>query len=166
MRRCLRPAGFRRPGVFFARTFVWLATLCGVVGCSGSVAPSSKTPGLENLRPVGGSVSFNGQPPAGAVVLFHLMDKPDAMTPRIAGVVEEDGVFEMSTTVSAGTLPGVQEGDYLVTITWTEPLDPNDKDSDQGPDKLPPMYKDHKTSGLRATVIPGNNELEPFELVP
>lgn len=122
--------------------------------------------GLENLQPVSGSVSFEGKPTPGAVVLFLRAGDPDAKGLRIAGIVDEEGFFEMSTTVSAGTLPGVQEGSYIATVTWAKPINPDDKDSDMGPDLLPEKYKDHKTSTLRVEIEAGENVLNPFELAP
>jgi hypothetical protein len=98
--------------------------------------------------------------------LFHPVADPDSHEKRIAGVVDEEGAFEMSTTVGAGTRPGVEPGAYKVSISWAERIDPNDKDSDMGPDLLPVKYKDHTTSGLSVEIDTGSNELEPFELAP
>lgn len=142
-----------------------LLALGELPGCSQGLV-SSNTEGLEDLQPVSGSVSFEGKPTPGAIVMFFRADDPDAKGLRIAGEVDDEGIFEMSTTVSAGTLPGVQEGKYLVSITWAKPLNPDDRDSDMGPDLLPEKYKDHKTSNLQVEIGAGENALDPFELVP
>ena len=126
---------------------------------------SNKTEGLEDLQPVSGSVSFEGKPTPGAVVMFVRKDDPDEKGLRIAGVVDDEGFFEMSTSVAAGTLPGVREGSYIVTITWAKPNNPDDKDSDTV-EMLPAKYGDKTTSTLRAEVEVGENALDPFELVP
>jgi len=135
-----------------------------VAGCSNDITPSKNTEGLENLQPTSGSVSYQGKPTPGAMVWFRPegVVPPDA--PRIAGEVDEDGTFEMKTTVAEGTRSGVAPGKYIVTITWNEKVDPTDKDSDDGPDLVPSKYKDPATSGLLVEIEEGDNELKPFEL--
>ena len=146
------------------------SNLCRVIflaflsfGCSRDYGPPKGTEGLQDLQPVTGSVSFEGQPTPGAVVLFLPVDQPDDFTYRVWGAVEDDGSFEMQTTVPEGTMPGVAPGEYLVTVSWTQRVDPNDKDSDER-DLLPEKYKSHKTSGLRVAIEEGDNELPAFEL--
>lgn len=165
MGRFYRAADIGRAGSTLTRIVFGLLAMGGMFGCSPELV-SNKTEGLEDLQPVSGSVSFQGQPTPGAVVMFFRKDDPEAKGLRIAGVVDDDGFFEMSTTVSAGTLPGVQEGSYIVTITWAKPINPDDRDSDMGPDLLPEKYKDYKTSNLPVEVVAGDNALDPFELVP
>jgi hypothetical protein len=147
------------------RRFIVLASLAVLSGCSDG-GPPKGTEGLQNLQPVSGTVSFQGKPTPGAIVLFHPTDDPDSHEKRIAGVVDEEGLYEMSTTVGAGTRPGVEPGTYKVSISWAERIDPNDKDSEMGPDLLPVKYKDHTTSGLIVEIETGSNELDPFELTP
>ncbi len=158
-------ANLRRRICVLPRRFIVLALLAVLWGCSDG-GPPKGTEGLQNLQPVSGTVSFQGKPTPGAVVLFHPTADPDSFKKRIAGIVDEEGSFEMSTTVGAGTRPGVEPGSYKVTISWAERVDPNDKDSDMGPDLLPEKYKDHKTSGLTVEIETGSNELDPFELTP
>jgi len=146
-----------------APRWICLLLLCVPPGCS-DYGPPKNTDGLQNLQPVTGSVSFEGKPTPGAVVLFLPVDEPDKFTYRVAGTVDEDGAFEMQTSVPEGTRPGVAAGEYLVTISWNEPA--RDRDSDEGPDLVPPRYRDHRTSGLRVEIVEGNNELEPFDLKP
>jgi len=137
--------------------------LIALGGCDDG-GPPKNTEGLQNLQPVSGTVSYKGKATPGAVVLFHPTSDPDSHKKRVAGIVDEEGSFEMSTTVGAGTRPGVEPGQYKVSITWAERVDPDDKDSDLGPDLLPGKYKDYKTSGLEVEIETGNNELDPFEL--
>src|SRR5438046_495079 len=52
---------------------------------------------------------------------------------------------------------GAAEGDYSVTVVWRRPaLDPQGK---PGPTILPARYAKPDTSELKATVLPGQNEL-------
>jgi hypothetical protein len=136
----------------------------GGLGCSGS-GPSSDTEGLEDLHPVSGSVSFEGKPTPGAIVMFYKADDPASKGVRIAAEVDEEGLFEMTTGVPGGTLPGVKEGNYVVTVTWTRRINPDDKDSDMV-DLLPEKYGDPKSTTLRADIQAGENVLNPFELPP
>jgi hypothetical protein len=115
---------------------------------------------------VTGSVSFEGKPTPGAIVLFYPADDPTSAEYRVAGVVDEDGAFEMMTTVPEGSRSGVAPGEYVVTISWNKLVDPKDRDSDLGPDLVPGKYRDFKTSGLRAEVGEGPNEIPCFELTP
>jgi hypothetical protein len=154
----------RRQAFSLARRFVILAALAALSACSDG-GPPKDTEGLQNLQPVSGTVSFQGEPTPGAVVLFHPSDDPDSFKKRIAGIVDDEGFFEMSTAVGAGMRPGVEPGTYKVSITWARPIDPTDKDSDMT-DLLPEKYKDHKTSGFSVEIETGNNELDPFELTP
>src|SRR5260370_858166 len=72
----------------------WAARRAG-----GGGAPRKNTEGLPNVQPVGGRVSFEGRRRPGGVVLFPPAADPDSHKKRIAGIVDEEGSFEMSTTV-------------------------------------------------------------------
>jgi hypothetical protein len=158
-----RAADSRCGGSLLMRAFVALVALAGALGCSGG-GPSSDTEGLEDLHPVSGSVSFEGKPTPGAIVMFFKADDLASKGFRIAGEVDEEGFFEMMTGVSAGALPGVKEGQYIVTVVWQKRLTPWDKDSDMI-DLIPEKYGDAKSSTLRAQVKAGDNVLDPFALV-
>jgi hypothetical protein len=149
----------------FCRAFLCVAALCASSGCS-DYGPPKNTEGLQNLQPVTGSVSFEGKPTPGALVLFLDAGDPESTDRRIAAIVDDDGSFVMNTTVGLGSRPGVEPGEYVVAISWSKPVDPTDHDSDMGPDLLPAKYKDYKTSGLRVEIVGGRNELDPFELAP
>jgi len=144
------------------RALVCLGILFAL-GCGRDIGPPAGTEGLDDLQPVTGSVLFEGKPTPGAVVLFVPSVKPEAFRYRVAGIVDEDGNFEMQTTVPEGTRPGVAPGQYLVTVSWTEPIDPDDKDTDLR-ELLPEKYTLALSSGLRVEIDEGANELEAFEL--
>jgi|SRR5579872_620254 len=147
-----------------ARTVMGLVAMAGLLGCS-STGPSRNTEGLEDLQPVSGSVSFEGKPTPGAIVMFFRADDLNAKGVRVAGVVDDDGFFEMTTGVADGMLPGVKEGTYFATITWTKRVDPDDKDSDTI-DLLPEKYNAPTTANLKVEIKAGENALEPFVLTP
>jgi len=160
-----RAVGIFRLRVLLHPLIVCLVAPVAIPGC-GDYGPPKDTEGLQNLQPVTGSVSYEGKPTPGAVVLFLSADAPDSFNYRIAGTVEEDGSFEMQTTVPEGTRPGVAPGEYVVTVSWNELVDPRDRDSDVGPDLIPSKFKSYKTSGLRVEIVEGTNELDPFVLTP
>src|SRR5262245_3939957 len=67
------------------------------------------------LHPVKGQVTVNGEPAAGAVVVFH----PDGATIQSVpptALVGADGTFTMAT----GDQPGAAAGTYVVTVTWPD----------------------------------------------
>jgi hypothetical protein len=78
-------------------------------GCGGSGGKPVKTEGL---------VTLDGQPVAGATVTFH----PEAEQGHVAtGLTGADGVFQLQTYAEAdGALPG----DYKVTVSKTESMEP------------------------------------------
>ena len=140
----------------------------GVLGC----APD-KT-GLGTLYDVTGEVSFKGEPTPGAIVEFVPKDeategKPSSRAidaPRTFAVVGEDGNFTVATVVPEGTKRGAPAGEYLITVTWTKPLDPGDKDSTMSPNLLPAKYKDPTTSTLEFEVVSGTNVMPPITIEP
>jgi hypothetical protein len=119
----------------------------------------------STLHPVRGKVSVNGQPAAGAMLIFHregatLKDSPATAT------AEPDGSFVVST----GGKPGAPTGKYTVTVVWPEAkkltqqelmqgANPND-----GPDRLKGAYDTPQKSNIRVEVRSGDNTLEPFDL--
>jgi hypothetical protein len=113
------------------------------------------------LQPVRGKVLVDGQPPEGAVVVFHPVDQSAADARRPVGRVEADGTFTLSTfNVGAGA----PAGQYVVAISRarapSESVTTTAKDSVQPP----PKYGDARSSPLRATVTVGPNEIPTFNL--
>ena len=155
-------AGFR-----LGRAAIAIRILCGVlwVVCCGCASGEDEPLGLSNLQPVTGKVMFQGQPTPGAIVEFISTGSSLDKVSRF-GVVAADGKFEVKTAVPEGTKSGVEPGNYAITVSWTKPLAPHDKDSEPGPDILPLKYKSASSSGLQCEVKSGKNEVPQFELVP
>jgi hypothetical protein len=120
------------------------------------------------LNTVQGKVLYKGQPLKGAVVTFHPKgaDAKDVTTVRPVGQTNEEGVFELST----GPKKGVPAGEYVVTLICAEEVAPKGKrviSTDGLPetqDRFKGAYANAATSGLKAEVKPGPNQLEPFDL--
>src|SRR5437870_3087725 len=120
------------------RWVVGVVSLLGatLVGCS-SDDPDGE---LLVMFPVRGSVMVNGKPGTGARVVFHPHAEEIPATPF--GVVDSDGVFELSTFLPKD---GAPEGDYSVTISWAPPL-PGGSDPEEGDERLPATFQNPQSS--------------------
>ena len=124
----------------FLTTSAWLAL--SVVGCGDINDVVDKVP----VHPVKGSVVLaDGKPLEGGSSEF----------------IAEDGTFTLKT---GGVGDGAAEGSYKVKV------DPDAADLKAAGKKkkiaypFAQKYLDEETSGLTATVKPGENSLEPFTL--
>jgi hypothetical protein len=136
-----------------------MVVLAAGCGAGGKAAPE--------VVPVEGTVMYNGQPVAGATVIFY-----NEKAPRVAsGVTDGEGKFRLSMLeANDGAMPG----DNIITVTKIEPgaaattaaPPPDDpaamaqmyQEHMQGPaaqgpkDLLPAKYANQATSGLKETV--------------
>lgn len=136
-----------------------LATAAALAGCSDADADgAAKVP----VFPVKGTVRFEGQPAAGAFVVFHRRSpvKPGEETPRPTGKVAPDGTFELTTKSQADGAPA---GDYAVTVQWTR-LIKQGGDTVAGPNVIPAIYSKPETTPLKVVVKDAPNQLDPFEI--
>jgi hypothetical protein len=115
--------------------------------------------GQKPLYQVRGKVLVDGKPTPHALVVFHRLGEtdPDAVRPRAK--VAEDGTFTLTTFESEDGAPA---GEYAVTVEWWLS---RRRGADEAPvNRLAARYAKPATSGLRATVAEGQNELHPFNL--
>ena len=135
-----------------------------LVGCSGTDRPE--------LVPVQGTVTLNGEPLAGATVIFDLIDKPEGFQRPSSGRTDEQGHFQVGTYGSADGLP---EGKYRVAITKKEMVgeppegfNPEDSSASLRPVKyewvVPRTYVDPDDSGLTAEVTAAGLQPDTFAL--
>jgi hypothetical protein len=118
---------------------------------------ASCSPSGPKLHPVTGQVLYDDRPAAGATIVLHLNGGgPDS--PRPGAIVKDDGTFSLNTYPYGA---GAPEGEYTVLITWFE--DPKVENA-EARSRLPSRYADPAKSGLKASVKPGSNSLEPFRL--
>jgi hypothetical protein len=109
------------------------------------------------LYPVKGSVLYLEKPAVGATVVFQPLNSgPESPMP--SGVVGEDGTFTLKTHSHGAGAPA---GEYVVLVTL---FPPNAREMRNPTSLLPARYGSPTDSPLRATVSPGNNQLEPFRL--
>ena len=111
-----------------------------------------------DLSPAAGSLMINGEPAAGAMLVFDPADGKefDARGTRPRATVQEDGTFEV-TTYQQGD--GAPAGDYQVAVLWFE-----NPDASNPWDKLGNQYANPKKTDIRVTVREGENQWEPIKI--
>lgn len=126
------------------------ARICAVGLLAVALSSCSKTADRPPTYTVGGRVVFEGNPAAGAVVIFHpTTGTPAAERPRAK--TDANGEFKLTTFAADDGAPA---GEYAVTVEWKKVGD----HPEQGVDLLPAAYADPTTSRLKATVTAGTNE--------
>jgi hypothetical protein len=115
--------------------------------------------GRKPVYPVTGQVFCDKKPAAGATVVFHPVGAKAEEALRPAGQVDADGVFRLTTY---NQNDGAPDGEYLITVEW-RPKKKTPFEADP-PDRLQGRYSNPQTSGLRARVERGNNEVQAFHL--
>lgn len=102
--------------------------------------------------PAQGQVEVNGEPAAGAVVELHPVGAPpDERNSRPWGIVQENGVFTLSTYETGDGAPA---GEYAVTLRW-----PPDVAQPSLADRLGGAYMRPQDSRWKVTISEGENEL-------
>lgn len=109
-------------------------------------------------QPARGFVYLDGCALSGAYVGLETADPKEKVKVHADAMTEGDGSFVLSTYQAND---GIPVGEYNVTVTWRKPL--YTVEGKPGPNRLPEKYAKAETSGLKATVKPGKNELM-FEL--
>src|SRR5262249_18648859 len=102
-------------------------------------------------------------PLPGALLHFHRTDSingPDGQPVPVSGAnSRDDGTFAISTYEPEDGLP---EGDYQVTVSCENRA--AKKVKDEYPELLPARYQIPEKSGLKISIAPGSNQLQPLEL--
>jgi hypothetical protein len=125
--------------------------------CLCLISCSSNRFGDHPPFPVSGQVLVNGQPAKGAWVVFHHLGDWGTKSIVPQAWTDDDGRFVMFTYEVADGAPA---GDYRVTVEWPAYR----YGRNWGPDKLGGKFANAETSGLKAQVSAGRNELEAFAL--
>lgn len=129
---------------------VFLFATCSFLGCGGS-----------SLTKLTGTVTVDGSPAVGALVIYH----PQGEGKMATGVADAEGKYQLVTDAEMGVSPGK----YQITLTWP---DPNQKQeagsllspasSEPGPDLLKGKFIKKESSGLSAEITAGLKELPPI----
>lgn len=132
-----------------------VVALLPAVGCGGG--------GGNNLPKVSGSVTVDGAPADGCVLIFY----PEGSRAAAAtGTADASGKF----TVVTNAKPGIAAGKYKVTANWPDPSkrataeDLQKGISKDAPDLLGGRYIAPDRSPLTAEVTGSTKELPPFQL--
>ncbi|HTN75911.1 MAG TPA: hypothetical protein VL096_11720 [Pirellulaceae bacterium] len=137
-----------------------LSAILLLVGCGG---------GVPRCYPVSGSVTVQGRPAVGAIVILHPEGGSEALQKlRPYGTVDEFGKFQLNCNAPGDGAPA---GNYKVTIVWeaadADPVAPASTDPEavvMVPDRLGGKYSKPESTSLRATVDSRATELPPFQL--
>jgi hypothetical protein len=117
-------------------------------------ATSCGSGGGPPLHPAAGKMTLNGQPAAGATVVFM----PANSGPTPSGVVGDDGRYELSTHPHG---KGAPAGEYTVVVTK---FPPDAREQGNPKNLYPAKYADPATSGLKRTVAASGGDLDPIDL--
>ena len=141
-----------------------LALLWLAAGCGGQ-APTVP------LHPTTGRVLFQGQPLEGVQVTFRPITAGEGQAaPASVAKTDRDGKFQLVTALGpeGRTIEGAPAGEYAVALAppgRSETADFFHKDAARATTSpIGNRYSNAQTSGLKATIKPGTNELAPFDL--
>ena len=141
----------------FALCLVALSMLAVLPACSKAI----KTEGVT------GVITYNGEPLANATVKFI---PTDATGSQSYGKTNEKGEYKLQTLLGAADA-GTTPGEYKVTVDCIETVETGNMIEENGEEKpetvaeslIPAKYNNAETSGLTATVAPGDNTIN-FDL--
>jgi hypothetical protein len=114
---------------------LFLVAALSAVGCGRST--------VDPLAPVRGRVTVRGMPLPGGLVVFAPDSERGTAGPLAIAVVAADGTFTLASEGNRGAVPGW----HRVTVSAAEPR------------WVPPRYRQPDTSGLRAEVHPGRENV-------
>ena len=124
----------------------------------GLLAGCGSSDGIE-LFPVDGELKVNGQPLAGAQIVFHPHQSPGDVPPARAQT-DASGKFKLTTL---DTHDGAPAGMYSVTVQYY-PLVQQQDEFVAGRNVLPPKYASPATTDLKVEVAKGRNSLGALEV--
>lgn len=109
------------------------------------------------VYPVHGQVLLNGKPLADAIVSFHAQGTQDVFP---TAHTDPEGRFALTSYQNGD---GAPQGDYAISLVCfrSRPVRRGEGHADN---VVPPRYASPTSSGLSATVSPGDNELPPLKL--
>lgn len=135
---------------------------CSLV-CSFVAIGCGSHDGRVKVYPVHGKVLANGQPAAGARVVFYpiAQESEGQKRPTPSGETDAAGEYRLQ---SFSPDDGASVGDYRVTVVWLEPPPPNAHGIFDQRDRLAGRYASPETSNLTARVEKGGGEIPAFSL--
>ena len=123
-------------------------------------AGCGKGDGKRAVYPATGKVVIDGQPGAGAALVFYPTDASDKMAPKPTAVADEHGNLIVTTYVTGDGAPA---GEYKVGLEWPKMVN-NFGRMQPGGDRLGGKYKDATTSKWTVRITEGTNTLPEFDI--
>jgi hypothetical protein len=132
-----------------------LIMCCLLVGCGGRRhAPV--------CVPVNGHITYRSKPLAEAIVVLHRVGGDVEGFQKPTAVTDADGNFTLTTfNLNDGAPPG----DYEITVEQRALVTGGEEPVRSGPNVLPPKYAKPANSGLKYTVVDGENTIPPINLL-
>jgi hypothetical protein len=131
---------------------VYLFAGCLFLGCGGN-----------SLTQVTGTITVDGAPAVGALVIYHPVGDGKMAT----GVADAQGKYQLVTDAEVGA----PAGKYQVTVTWPDPKHKQDAgsllsqgNSESAPDLLKGKFAKKSSSGINAEIASGAKELPAIAL--
>jgi hypothetical protein len=116
---------------------------------------------VPGQHPVKGKVVVKGVPAGGVFVVFHQRGSAGGDAARPSGITDENGVYTLTTTAGLGAPPG----EYDVTLVWErEPTGTVTGGDNAKKDAFNGRYRTPGSSGFKASVAAGPNEITPFTI--
>jgi hypothetical protein len=127
------------------------------LGCGDNAPP----PGPQ-AYPVHGTVIYKGKPAVGFRVALHATGQRPGPQFDPSAATDDKGEFRLRSYRDGD---GAPEGDYSVTFEWPKAVPgPDPGDAPQYIDQLAGKLNRVETSRFKVKIVPGENELKPFEL--
>lgn len=135
-----------------------MVPIVSVLACLAGLGCGAEGEDRPELVAVEGTIEINGEPPEGAMLVFHPADGEafDARGSRPRATVSEDGSFSV-TTYRDGD--GIPVGEYDVAILWFD-----NPDSSSPHDKLGGRYARPEQADIRVSVDQETTQLEPITI--
>jgi hypothetical protein len=146
-----KPRYMRRAGML---AMIVLTAPLITAGCG--KADSDRIP----VVPVDGTVTFDGKPLPGAMIVLHPKNGGTNSTLAPRAQVEKDGSFRFTTYVTGD---GAPPGEYVATISWYKLVN-QAGDVKAGPNVLPPKYSNPQISPWQIRIAEGPTRLSPVQL--
>ncbi|CAN5607029.1 hypothetical protein BH10PLA2_BH10PLA2_23200 [soil metagenome] len=131
-----------------------------LAGCACVLIHGCGTKASAPVYPVRGQVLLNGKPLADAIVSFHAQNGNEHDTFPSAHT-DSDGHFTLTTYTNGD---GAPEGSYAISLTCFRARTGRTGGASQAQNVVPMRYANPSSSGLIATVVAGDNELQPMKL--
>lgn len=130
-----------------------LSALTGLTGCGSSSAP---------LAAVTGSVSYQGQPVGGGIIVFTPDTSRGTHGPMAHAEIQADGTFTLHTEDAAGAVAGW----HRITLVLVDEPNPQQQDhsSSLPQNLLPHKYCSPDLSGLMRQVKAGKENVFKIDL--